>query len=221
MNVKIIINSLILLFILHILIINSNIHYTFGNKKIKKEYFSNIDTNIDKNIDTNIDKNIDMNIDTNIDTNDTNEFKKKLLKYLQQDEIMKDKKFIEKNSSEIMPSNVFMENENTSNFETNISDISKFYTINTDINNLDNLNENKLKETFTNEQNNKQRNPEIQPDYWNYKNELPMNGGSMSGIVGFDTLESQYASYNPNAPIQNSEKTNVAHDDLRKPIIYE
>ena len=54
---------------------------------------------------------------------------------------------------------------------------------------------------------------------------MPMNGGNMNGIVGFDTLESQYSIYNPNKlNIQQNDDTkfkNIPHDDLRKPIIYE
>ena len=52
-----------------------------------------------------------------------------------------------------------------------------------------------------------------------------MNGGIMNGIVGFDSLESQFAIYNPNKlnlQVDNENKfNNIPHDDLRKPIVYE
>ena len=52
-----------------------------------------------------------------------------------------------------------------------------------------------------------------------------MNGGKINGIVGFDTLESQFAIYNPNKlNLQTANQNNfnnIPHDDLRKPIVYE
>ena len=63
------------------------------------------------------------------------------------------------------------------------------------------------------------------PDNWTYKDELPMNGGAMNGIIGFDSLESQFSSYNGNKlNLQTADSNNfenIPHDDLRKPIIYE
>ena len=65
----------------------------------------------------------------------------------------------------------------------------------------------------------------VVPDTWTYKNELPMNGGQMNGIIGFDSLESQFAIFNPNKLNLQSANSpnlkNIAHDDLRKPIVYE
>lgn len=63
------------------------------------------------------------------------------------------------------------------------------------------------------------------PPTWSYKDELPMNGGNMGNIVGFDSLESQFSLYSPG--VLNMQEANspnfkvVPHDDLRKPIIYE
>lgn len=65
-----------------------------------------------------------------------------------------------------------------------------------------------------------------QPPVWTYKNEMPMNGGSMGGgIVGYDSLESQFSLYS--SGVMNMQPANSAnfqvipHDDLRKPIKYE
>ena len=65
----------------------------------------------------------------------------------------------------------------------------------------------------------------VNPDNWTYKNELPMNGGNMNGIIGFDALESQFSIYNPNKlnlqDANSSNFDNIPHNDLRKPIVYE
>jgi hypothetical protein len=64
------------------------------------------------------------------------------------------------------------------------------------------------------------------PPTWEYKNELPMNGGTIGGgIVGFDALESQFSMYSPGSmQMQQANSPNfqvIPHDDLRKPIVYE
>ena len=35
----------------------------------------------------------------------------------------------------------------------------------------------------------------FKPDTWQYKNELPMNGGAFSGLTGFDSLGGNFAVY--------------------------
>jgi hypothetical protein len=182
----------------------------------------------------------------NTNTNASEEFKKKIMKYIQQDvPIEKETEFDKKNLFPVAPANTFLSDNNVPNFESNVADIKKFYKIN-----YDNLNENELKSTSietlknvdsiqkvtsinTNSINNEPvqnpyvRNSKEVPDNWNYKNELPMNGGKMNGIVGFDSLESQFASFNGNKlnlqTVSNDDNKyyNIPHDDLRKPIIYE
>jgi hypothetical protein len=183
------------------------------------------------------------------DSND--EFKKKLLKYIQYDEnkenTPKESSFEKKNTSSILPANTYVGDDNVPNFESNVADISKFYDIN-----FDSLNEDDLKNAtpICNSQNNtpiklkgnddscktKTGRESIElPTTWQYKSELPMNGGSMNGIFGFDNLESQFASFNDNAVGGNAHANgtqinlqeandnnfkNIPHDDLRKPIVY-
>ncbi len=64
-----------------------------------------------------------------------------------------------------------------------------------------------------------------QPPVWTYKNEMPMNGGSMGGIVGYDSLEGQFSLYSSGVMnMQPADSPNfkvIPHDDLRKPIKYE
>ena len=223
MDIRIIINSIILIFILHIIILNINYTVDIGNKK-------NIE-NFDNKEDS-------MNFLTG-NTNDSSneEFKKKLLKYIEVNEPVKENSFEKTNNLSVEASNSYVSSDNVPNFESNVADISKFYKIN-----YDNLNEDELKSTSieklksinskeeskTNEESNIKnygRESTILPDTWSYKNELPMNGGKINGIIGFDNLESQFAVFNPKKlNLQSSDSTNlkdIPHDDLRKPVVYE
>jgi len=177
------------------------------------------------------------------------EFKKKLLKYIQQDEQTdKTTMFEKKNLNSVEASNYFLSDNNHPNFESNVADIKKFYTVNYDnldesqlkstsletLKTIDNMNTvEKINNVVTIDTHSKQpcnvkeygRTSTLTPDYWSYKDELPMNGGTMNGIYGFDNLESQFAVYNPNKlnlqTVSDDKFNNIPHNDLRKPIIYE
>ncbi len=171
-----------------------------------------------------------------------------------EEEIMngKMKSFEEKNVLPVVPSNSFTSDENVPNFESNVLNVQRFYNRNNKSDDsLDNLSPDELKrasERYTNEQSfdgkilKETPIPELSndvndskdkygristknPPTWQYKNELPMNGGSMGGVVGFDTLESQFGMYNGGQfNMQSANSSNfetIPHDDLRKPIIYE
>ena len=226
MNFRIIINSIIIIFIIHIIILNINASYSIGKKK-NIENFEDKDSN--KNKDS-------MNFLTSNNYVDNDEFKKKLLKYIQVDEPPKMTEFEKKNLIKVEASNTYLNDNNVPNFESNVADISKFYKVN-----YDNLTENELKSTSIDTLKNTTtsiidtkkdtitdpfvRQSTVNPDNWSYKDEIPMNGGLMNGIVGFDSLESQFAMFNPNKlnlETPNSNKfENIPHDDLRKPIVYE
>ena len=237
MNIRIIINSLILIFIIHIIILNINYSYDIGNKK-------NIENFSDDNT-------VSFLMDNATTNNKDDDFKQKMMKYIQQDyETPKENKFESKNIYPVEASNTYLSDNNVPNFESNVADTKKFYNIN-----YDNLDESNLKATSINNlknyeslgKDNKESNSSSTtvisnydqpchikehgresiklPDTWSYKNELPMNGGNMNGIVGFDTLESQFAIYNINKlnieTVDDNKFKNIPHDDLRKPIIYE
>jgi hypothetical protein len=232
MDIKIIINSFIIIFILHIIILNINYSVTIGNKN-KIENFEDKESKTKEN-------SLDFLMGDNPDT--TDDFKKKLLNYMQQDEKPKETLFESKNITPVEAANSYVNNNNNPNFESNVADISRFFKVN-----YDNLDENELKSTSIEKLNdlNKEkdtisidvqskqpsnvkdygRESTIVPDNWSYKNELPMNGGKMNGIVGFDNLESQFAVYNPNKlnlqSANDQNFSNIPHDDLRKPIVYE
>ena len=230
MNIKIIINSFIIIFILHIILLNINYSYSIGKNN---ELFTNSDT------DNNKKNSLDFLMNNDIEPNE--DFKKKLSNYiLQNNKSIDDTNFDNKNINTILASNSFLSDKNTPNFESNVANIDKFYKIN-----YDNLNENDLNEiqstpidslknstTFIDKKNIEPckdneyiRKSDINPDTWQYKDELPMNGGKMNGIIGFDGLESQFAIFNPNKlnlqTANDPNFKNVAHDDLRKPIVYE
>ena len=62
------------------------------------------------------------------------------------------------------------------------------------------------------------------PDRWEYANDLPMNGGMFGSIVGLDSSESLYSSFDgANVSFKKCAQEVVAripHNDLRKPIVY-
>jgi hypothetical protein len=226
MNFRIIINSIIVIFIIHIIILNINASYNIGNKKNIENFEDNKDAKNNKD---------SMNFLTSNNDVDNDDFKKKLLKYIQVDEQPKMTEFEKKNLIKVEASNTYLNDNNVPNFESNVADISKFYKVN-----YDNLSENELKSTSIDSLKNTTtvidtkkdsaidpfvRQSTVNPDNWSYKDEIPMNGGLMNGIVGFDSLESQFAMFNPNklnleTPDSNKFE-NIPHDDLRKPIVYE
>lgn len=222
MNIKYIINILLILFILHIILINVNIQIKIGEKK--NEYFEN-----------NKEKTQDISKTDNQNSKD-DEFRKKLLKYIQAENIIhkEENEFNKLNNSDIAPHNVYTDENNVPNFESNVADIKQFYNIN-----YDNLSENELKDSVSNCPVDAPLNNNLTPQNcvqplvrkstelpvtWEYNNELPMNGGSMNGIFGYDGLESQFSSFASQVmdlqPASDNNFQNIPHNDLRKPIVY-
>ncbi len=193
--------------------------------------------------------------DSQTEQNEKDEdFKKKLLSFIKKndetDKTQAIKSFEEKNVLPVVPSNSYTSNENVPNFESNVLNVQRFYKRDINGDSLDNLDEKELKkasERYSNEVNdgrvlketpipnlgndvndsrdNYGRISTKNPPVWQYKDELPMNGGNMGGIVGFNSLESQFEIYNGgqiNMQAANSPNFEIIpHDDLRKPIIYE
>jgi len=168
------------------------------------------------------------------------EFQQKLMKYMQVDvkpPVVTE--FEKKNISEVKPNDDYASDNNVPNFESNVLDFSKFYNVS-----FDNMSENDLKNAtpicnVAEKEGSKVaqisgndsmcdgktvRQAKELPVTWEYKNELPMNGGSMGGIVGFDNLESQFSSFGGMGmdlqPADDNNFKNIPHDDLRKPIVY-
>jgi hypothetical protein len=250
MNFNIIIHALIIIFILHVIIINLDYTIIIGNKR-------NIPKNIENMTNQKQTKNIEKNNESesldfllgNSKKNDA--FQQKMNNYIKEIQVRKNetKDFDTKNEFPVIAANSFLDNENTPNFESNVADTPKFYKINNNddtskfANSYDNLNENDLKQTslstlknnsniFNKSTNvekdiniasNTVRQSQVNPDNWSYKNDFPMNGAPMNGIVGFDGLESQYADFGSFFKLETNTKQPIEtlpHDDLRKPVVY-
>jgi hypothetical protein len=248
MNIRVIINALLIILILHIIILNIDFKVTIGkNINIdKNNYLENFQEKKDGNL-RSIDEIKPDNISeiNSLDflNSDNDDFKKKLTKFIKEDTVQPENKFEKQNILSVSAANAYLNDNNVPNFESNVADISKFFKIN-----YDNLNEEQLRSTSIedlrkNHDESKKKvisasikendaiNPFVRtskenPDTWSYKNELPMNGGTIvNGILGFDSLESQFAVYNPNKlnlqAADSNNFDNIPHDDLRKPIVYE
>jgi hypothetical protein len=139
----------------------------------------------------------------------------------------------------ITPANTFdkMDYVNHPNFDSNVLNFNAFYKINTKEKNekpKNHLLEVKTpKESlsvsprpFAGADNGKipSRPSRQLPDRWEYANELPMNGGMFGSIVGLDSMEGLYSSYDGGATsikkCGQEVVANIEHNDLRKPIVY-
>ena len=206
---KILINAFLIIIVVSLLLENINYKVSFGKKN---------DTN-NKSIHSNI----------NLDVSNTRD---ELLNYISTykpfekfDNPTNEQKDISSKKPDIKPGNYYVNNNNNPNFSSNISDLNKFYDtispseksgtllpndyIKTDVK-LSNLNS---KLTNTNSVSNGYKSSAT-ADSWTYSNELPMNGGQLGGIAGFDTLESSYALFG-NSMSMESDMASVKEDDLR------
>ena len=212
----ILVNAIILILILHLIVSNlenSKEHFESPEKKEEKEALEDI---VDEDLTF---KN--MNQNKNVPKSSTK--KNKMKPYKQ---------------NTIPPANTYdvMDSHNVPNFESNVLDFNKFYKIN---NNTDEpVRKNYIQSPSTprssvsvsptplpNADNGKtfSRNATNLPSTWEYANELPMNGGMFGSIVGLDSGESLYSSYGNGVSIKkcgNEVVKRVAHNDLRKPIVY-
>ena len=230
MNFRIIINTILVIFIIHIILLNVTYSINLGDK----EHFGILDQEIYLN-------------DNPKDKDE--EIKKKLKEYISKINDNIPDVPSEKGIDIPLPGNAYLSSDNEPNFESNVADIKQFY------NRFDNLNETDLNSTLkkysgndinmnlqkpllntnldvNNTLNNNQDKQDIRettnyPPYWEYNNELPMNGGNMNGIVGYDDGNSLYADYSLTTSLINlttksgeTPKENVPRNDLRLPAVY-
>ena len=116
------------------------------------------------------------------------------------------------NTGNIVPANEFTTNLNTPNFTTNVEDLRKYYNYNQYdgleklpeknydpmsgyVKNAQIIDEVSKQPTYLSQGSNGKT---MTTDFWQYNNEMPMCGGDMSGIVGFDTLDAGFAIYDEN-----------------------
>ncbi len=213
----ILVNAIILILILHLIISNlenSKEHFESPDQKEQKEGLDDI-----------VEDDLTFtNMKEEKNKNNTKSSKKEKMKKYKQ--------------NTIPPANTYdsMDSHNVPNFESNVLDFNKFYKIN---NNSDEPVRKNFIQTpstprssvsvspspFPNADNGKNfsRNATNLPSTWEYANELPMNGGMFGSIVGLDSGESLYSSYGNGVSIKscgNEVVKRVAHNDLRKPIVY-
>lgn len=189
MNLQLIVNVFLIILAIHLLLDNIDFNMSIGNST---EYFTNYLENGEP---------------------DDYDPKQELLDYISGNNVHET---ISRNEV-IKPSNYYSSNDNVPTFESNVSDIRDHYQYNW---------EDPTKKEFepveqtidklTQAPTYLSQDGTIKPDTWVYKNELPMNGGSVMGnIHGFDTLDTDFAIFgDANEMVQNC-KTNKPDDDIR------
>jgi hypothetical protein len=147
----------------------------------------------------------------------------------------------------ITPANTYdkMDSLNVPNFESNVLDYTKFYKINKNNDDSKAIIKNKKNSTnFISPVSTPENSVSVSPrpfnsvdtgkiasrpsrglpDRWEYANDLPMNGGMFGSIVGLDSSESLYSSFDGSAvsfkKCAEEVVARIPHDDLRKPIVY-
>lgn len=247
MNLRIILNALLIILIIHLLIQNLNLNEVIGTPK---ENFENNDKKtMNFLMNDNNENEINISNNTEVKSKLIEYIKRNTATYLDNDDSNVSNDSLGASNSVVLPDNVYESNENVPNFDSNVADIKVFYKNNFD--NLEKQNLPDIKETPLNNENrsmeqncqaidsiskqacnvdNNASCPTIRPDTWTYKNELPMNGGLMNGIVGFDSIDSQYAVYDTSRlNIQSCNENgmdngpgfneNTQKNDIRKPDI--
>lgn len=136
---------------------------------------------------------------------------------------------LEKLYKQVNPANFYTQNFNTPNFTTDVLDLRKFYdydlpaskssTSLTDKMSSGNNEGDMLLRTEADafpwlEGPDKNKNKNVmESDYWSYKDELPMNGGSFDGLVGYQNIGGAFAFFDQYKPV--AETHPKITDDLR------
>ena len=129
----------------------------------------------------------------------------------------------EKVYENINPANFYTQDFNTPNFTSNVMDLRKFYsydnppggTINKVPDNDDSfIQDVKSDPAWLIPKQKIGNHLEPTSNYWNYKNEMPMNGGDFGGLSGYEGMGGTYSVFNANEPPQDT--PDIHHsDDLR------
>ena len=194
METKILINSLLLIIIIYLLLDCIPHRYMYGEKK----YPYNDNLNNQENFNDSIEI-----VDNKSNINELQEYMDNKFDRLSTDIL---------DSNDVKPDKYYLNENNTPNFNSGAIDTNRFYDMNLDGVTSDKLeksnyispSEQKDMENIMIDKQSKQAsiidnitNKEhvFKPDTWQYKNELPMNGGSFNGLTGFDSLGGHYAIY--------------------------
>ena len=189
MNWRFIINTVIIVLILHFILENLDLKIEIGSK----ELFATSSPSSKEKL--NAEESLKFLTENTVEGFDP---RQDLLDYIQN------------KTTDIRGDGFYKTDYNTPHFDSNLTDVQSFYNINADTNdcshfgfdginlhNMLNQKEGATKiEGFKNreQKNNYQNiNPQYQPEEWSYKNDFPMNGGQQEGVVGYTKIEDDYA----------------------------
>ena len=224
MEVKLLINALIIILIIYIILDNIPVRYRIGvekrnvyNQQVQEQFNSQIDKPFISQT-----QSLDFLKSTEIEDKDL-------------------KNILSNNDGSIKPSNFWLSNDSIPNYGSNITNVADYYEINKTFDGIekDNLVETNynsvdkerkiMEDTIIDKQtqqssfldtNTNDNQHTLKPDTWSYKNELPMNGGLFNGISGFDSMNDSLAVYDANdlniEKCDNSECSPI--DDLRNGV---
>jgi hypothetical protein len=131
----------------------------------------------------------------------------------------------EKVYENINPANFYTQDYNTPNFTSNVTDLRKFYSYdNPPGGTIDKIPKDNSKDNIIEDVKTdpawlipKQKignHLEPSSNYWNYKNEMPMNGGDFGGLSGYEGMGDTYSIFNAKEPLQDTPDLHHS-DDLR------
>jgi len=234
MDLKVLVNVILIILVLHLILKNIDFDKTFyvGGTKVKESFKLNEPCNI-KDYANEHKKTMEYLLDIpppSTVNNDTNCYKE-LVDYVDKCDTKTDN---------VKAGNYYVEDDNSANFMSNVLNINKFYDINNKVpGNYDGLDGSQLDKKDIHEKYSPQflnkiedqtcfpkRNLEpsekdntipVKPDNWNYRNELPMNGGSVVGsVVGYDSLNSGFTMFDQNEKLINT-RCSVGENCSREP----
>ena len=129
----------------------------------------------------------------------------------------------EKVYENINPANFYTQDFNTPNFTSNVTDLRKFYSYDNPpgetINKVPDNDDTFVKDVKSDPawlipKQKIANHLEPTSNYWNYKNEMPMNGGDFGGLSGYEGMGGTYSVFNEKEPPQDT--PDIHHsDDLR------
>ena len=129
----------------------------------------------------------------------------------------------EKVYENINPANFYTQDFNTPNFTSNVTDLRKFYSYDNPpgetINKVPDNDDTFVKDVKSDPawlipKQKIANHLEPTSNYWNYKNEIPMNGGDFGGLSGYEGMGGTYSVFNEKEPPQDT--PDIHHsDDLR------
>ena len=194
MKLKIIINSLLIIFVLHLLLENIDFNLQIGEET--HDYISSTNSiNTSNNNTLNF---LTGGVDDEHDFFNGKDMKENLLDYVKK--------------VSVKPSNLLDSDNNVPNFKSNVENIEQNYKHYDNLNQLPNAANKSI-----NKVSNRQEVPSnsVSSVNWKYNNELPMNGGDMNGIFGYDSLNSNFATIGSESNSCSPNGCNINTDDLR------